>query len=88
MWSKGHVLKYRDVQRVSTTNPIKRKDADECREHVEDVVQAADPSVQRFYMLAIVFAVSSSYQKGRTGSFTVEASNAEDGWSLSKPLAR
>lgn len=34
------------LQRVSSTDAIKREDADQCREHVEDVVQTADPSVQ------------------------------------------
>jgi hypothetical protein len=33
------------LQCVSSTNAIECEDTDQSREHVEDVVQAADPSV-------------------------------------------
>ena len=33
------------LQCVSSTDAIKREDANEGREHIEDVVQAANPSV-------------------------------------------
>jgi CO dehydrogenase/acetyl-CoA synthase delta subunit len=45
MWNRKVWRFGADVQCVSSTNAVKREDADECREHVEDVVQAADPSV-------------------------------------------
>lgn len=35
-----------DLQGISSADAIESKDADERREHVEDVVQSTDPSVQ------------------------------------------
>lgn len=45
MLTRNILLPGGGLQCVSSTNAIKRKDANEGREHVEDVVQAADPSV-------------------------------------------
>ena len=57
MWTYDRSASNDGLQRVSTANSIKREDADECREHVKDVVQTADPSVQKLCMLVRVSLV-------------------------------